>query len=162
MEAQDHICYAKASKGETFQHHIVSKGDITLNAKRGMVGTEEMPIYIKAEGKIYAGSKSFAYLEGDCRDGFPSVYKNNPPPRTVFNDFEVPYVVDDNIFTEEVTLISLTPDLFHAIPSGFVNIKAITPRHSSIYYQAGEKPLLTSSAEQETPDIESAHEGDAE
>lgn len=161
MEAQDHICYAKASKGESFQHHIVSKGDITLNAKRGMVGTQEMPIYIKAEGKIYAGSKSFAYLKGDCRDGFPSVYKNNPPPRTVFNDFEVPYVIDDNIFTEEVTLISLTPDLFHAIPNGFVNVKAITPHHNSIYYQAGEKSLLTSSAEQETPDTESANEGDA-
>lgn len=155
MEAQDHICYAKASKGENFQHLIASKGDITLNAKRGMVGTEEMPIYVEAKGKIYAGSKSFAYLKGECRDGFPSVYKNNPPPRTVFNKFEVPYVVDDNIFTEEVTLISLTPDLYHAIPKGFVNIKAITPRHNSIYYQAVEKPLLTSSAEKDISDAES-------
>jgi filamentous hemagglutinin family protein len=156
MEAQDHICYAKLSKGENFKHLVVSKEDMTLNAKRGMVGTEEMPINIDVKGKIYAGSKSFAYLEGKCRDGFPSVYKNNPPPRTVFNKIEVPYVVDDSIFAEEVTIISLTPDLSHAIPKGFVNVKAITPRLTLMHYQAGEKPLITSSAEQETAEAEPA------
>ncbi|MBS0648988.1 MAG: filamentous hemagglutinin N-terminal domain-containing protein [Verrucomicrobia bacterium] len=155
MEAQDHICYAIDSQGKSFNTDILSEGDVTLNAKHGMVGTKEMPIQVKAKGKLYVGSKAFAYVKGDCQDGFPSVYEKNPPPRIVFNDFEIQYLLDSDIFTEEVELISLTPDLAHTIPHGFVELKALTPRPGRIYY-GEEKPSLTSMTEQEAVEEEAA------
>lgn len=155
MEAQDHICYAIDSQGKSFHTDILSEGDVTLNAKHGMVGTKEMPIQIQAKGKLYVGSKAFAYVKGDCQNGFPSVYEKNPPPRIVFNDNEIQYLLDSDIFTEEVELISLTPDLAPMIPHGFVDIKTITPRPGRIYY-GEEKPLLTSKNEQEAVEEESA------
>lgn len=130
MEAQDHISYAA-----DFQGVISSEGDITLNAKRGMIGTKEFPILIEAKGKIYAGSKSFAYIKGSCKDGCPSVYQKNPAPRIVFNDNEIQYLFNEEIFMEEeAELMTLMADLNHVIPHGFVDSKNFAWRRARIVW----------------------------
>ncbi|HUD00796.1 MAG TPA: filamentous hemagglutinin N-terminal domain-containing protein [Rhabdochlamydiaceae bacterium] len=136
MEAQEHICYAVISQVETIPRELLSAGDVTLNAKHGMIGTRELPILVTAKGKIYAGSKSFAYLKGSCADDFPSVYPKNPAPRIVFNDFEIQYLFNEEIFKEEeATMMTLTADLNHVIPHGFVDTKDFSSRRAPIYYQ---------------------------
>ncbi|HUD01643.1 MAG TPA: hypothetical protein VMR37_04910, partial [Rhabdochlamydiaceae bacterium] len=136
MEAQEHICYAVIPQVETLPSELLSAGDVTLNAKHGMIGTRELPILVKAKGKIYAGSKSFAYLKGSCADDFPSVYPKNPAPRIVFNDYEIQYLFNEEIFREEeATVMTLTADLNHVIPHGFVDTKDFSSRRAPIYYQ---------------------------
>ena len=44
MEAQEAIGYATDSQGKTFQYELISEGEVTLNAKHGMVGTKEFPM----------------------------------------------------------------------------------------------------------------------
>jgi filamentous hemagglutinin family protein len=136
MEAQEHICYAINPQVETLPSELLSEGDVTLNAKHGMIGTREFPILVKAKGKIYAGSKSFAYLTGSCADDFPSVYPKNPAPRIVFDGFEIQYLINEEIFKEEEpTVMTLTADLNHVIPHGFVDPKDFSSRRAPIYYQ---------------------------
>ncbi len=134
MEAQDSISYNTKSGQETYRTAINSEGEVTLNAKRGMIGTKELPILIHSKGKIYVGSKSFAYIEGTCEGGFPSVYPKNPPPRIVFNGIEIQYLFSESIFKEQPKLKSLKADLNHPIPEGFVNIEHFSPRQAKISY----------------------------
>ena len=133
MEAHEQIGYA-SSEGKIFTSELLSSGDVTLNAKHGMVGTKDFPILVQAEGKLTVGSKSMAYLRGTCADGFPYVYQKNPPPRMVFNGNETQYVFNEELFMEEEELMSLAPDLFHSAPHGFVDAKNFSFRRAPIYY----------------------------
>lgn len=135
MEAQDHINYEIAPLGKTNQTALISKENITLNAKHGMIGTNEMPVLIHSKGKTYVGSKAFAYINGTCKDDVPSFYGKNQSTRIVFNGREIQNLPMDDVFTEELEFISLAPDLFHAIPSGFVDKKSLMSRRAPIYYQ---------------------------
>jgi hypothetical protein len=140
MEAQDDICYAKDSQKETFpqtetfKHELLSEGEVTLNAKRGMVGSKEFPLIVKSKGILYLGAKSRAYVNGFCKDDFPSNYPKNPPPYIIFNKNEIPFVFNEELFKEEEELLSLAPDLFHGAPFGFVDAKHFILRRASIYY----------------------------
>ena len=133
MEAHHDIQYAKTSEGTTFRTAIASKGDVTLNAKHGMVGTKEMPMHVVTSGHFYVGAKSVAYLDGSSADGYPHVYAPNPPPRLVFQGNEMNYVFMEDVFAEQEQFISLTPDLLHVIPGGFIHLFMVTPRRAPIY-----------------------------
>lgn len=140
MEAQEHINYATDPQGKTFQRELLAEGEVTLNAQRGMVGTEEFPIYVKSQGKLFVGSKSFVYVKGFCEGGYPVVYKKNPPPRTIFNGNETQFVVNEELFmAEEQELMSLAPDLSHIAPHGFIDSYSFIFRRAPIYYTPEEK-----------------------
>lgn len=135
MEADHHIRYFKSAEGAANQTGIVSQGDVTINAKHGMIGLDEMPIHVETQGRLFVGAKSMAYLDGSSSDGYPHIYPKNPPPRLIFRGHEVQYAAMEEIFAEEEQLISLTPDLFHAIPRGFIQELMLTPRKAPIYAQ---------------------------
>ena len=58
----------------------------------------------------------------------------------IYNDIKIPYVFNKEIFMEEETLMSLTPDLLHLIPYGFVDASHFAFRRGAIYFtQSGTK-----------------------
>jgi filamentous hemagglutinin family protein len=134
MEADHDIQYAKTPGGSTFQTAISSEDDVILNAKHGMVGSQEMPIFVVTKGHFYVGAKSVAYLDGTSADGYPHVYPLNPPPRLIFQGNEMQYLLVEEIFAQEEQLLSLTPDLLHTIPGGFIHTFMVTPRRAPIYF----------------------------
>ena len=147
MEAQENICYAPDSQGKIFPRELHSREDVILNARRGMVGTKALPILVQSEGKLFLGAKSYAYVEGSFKHGFPYVYQKNPPPWTIYNGTEIQYVFNGEIFKEEETLMSLTPDLAHLFPYGFVDAKHFTFRRAGIYFTQDEMKISDSTDE---------------
>ncbi len=129
MEADRDIHYSSKDA-------IVSEGDVILNAKHGMIGSDELPIHVTTQGRLYVGAKSMAYLDGNSADGYPHVYAKNPPPRLIFHGHEVQYLLIEEVFAEEEQLMSLMPDLFHVIPGGFIHSLMLTPRRAPIYYKS--------------------------
>ncbi len=158
MEAQDIICYAADSQGKTFQYELLSKGEVTLNARRGMVGTKELPILLQSEGKLFLGAKSYAYVDGSFKHGFPYVYQKNPPPWMIYNDTEIQYVFNEEIFMEEEDIMSLTPDLLHIIPYGFVDASHFAFRRAAIYCTQGDSKVGDSTDEASGVDVAQAEE----
>lgn len=147
LEAQENIFYAADSMGKTTQYELLSKGEVTLNARRGMVGTKALPIFVQSEGKLFLGAKSYAYVEGSFKHGFPYVHQKNPPPWMIYNDTEIQYVFNEEIFMEEETLMTLSPDLLHVIPYGFVDASHFTFRKASIYFTQGDSKIGDSTDE---------------
>jgi len=139
MEAHEDIGYAADSHGKTFQYELISDGEVTLNARRGMVGSKDFPMLVKSKGKLFLGAKSYAHVDGYFAHGFPYVYKKNPPPRTVYQGNETQYVFNEEIFMEEEEIQSLTPDLTHLFPYGFVDGTHFTFRRAAIYFTQGDK-----------------------
>lgn len=145
MQAHEDIGYAADSHGKTFQYELLSEGEVILNAKHGMVGTKEFPMLIKSKGKLFLGAKSYAHVDGYFAHGFPYVYKKNPPPRTVYQGIETQYVFNEEIFMEEEEIQSLTPDLAHLIPYGFVDASHFSFRRAPIYFTQGDRKLTDAS-----------------
>ncbi|HEX2579347.1 MAG TPA: filamentous hemagglutinin N-terminal domain-containing protein [Rhabdochlamydiaceae bacterium] len=145
MEAHEDIGYAADLHGKKFQYELLSEGEVTLNAKHGMVGTKEFPLLVKSKGKLYLGAKSYAHVDGYFAHGFPYVYKKNPPPRTVYQGIETQYVFNEEIFMEEEEIQSLTPDLAHLIPYGFVDGSHFSFRRAPIYFTQGDRKIADAS-----------------
>ena len=158
MEAQEDICYAKVPHGEIIPRELLSRGEVTLNSKRGTVGTKEFPLIVKSDDKFHLGSKSRAYLNGFCKDDFPYNYPKNPPPFIVFNGNETQFVFNREIFNEEDELLSLAPDLFHGAPLGFVGGKNFTFRRAPIYYAERDLIIGVSDEENSTGELSQAEE----
>jgi filamentous hemagglutinin family protein len=135
MEAEHDIQYAKKGDGSSYKTPITAKGDVLLNAKKGMVGAKELPIYVDTKGHFYVGAKSVAYLDGNSADGYPHVYPSNPPPRLIFQGAEMQYLLVEDLNAAEERLLSLTPDLLHTIPGGFIHNFMVTPRRAPIYFR---------------------------
>ncbi len=153
MEAHENICYAT----DSYQPELHSQGEVTLNAKRGMVGTEKAPILVQSKGKLFLGAESYAYVRGSCKHDYPFVYPKNPPPWMIYNDIKIPYVFNEEIFMEEETLMSLTPDLLHLIPYGFVDASHFAFRRGAIYFtQSGMK--ISDSTDSESSELAQAEE----
>ncbi len=140
MEAQENIDYVADSLND-YRPELLSEGEVTLNAKRGMVGTKEFPMLVKSKGKLYLGAKSYAHVDGYSAHGFPYVYKSNPPPYIVYQGNETQYVFNEEIFMEEEELMSLTPDLYHIIPYGFVDATHFSFRRAAIYFTSGDTKI---------------------
>jgi len=155
MEAHEDIGYAADSHGKTFQYELISDGEVTLNARRGMVGSKEFPMLVKSKGKLFLGAKSYAHVDGYFAHGFPYVYKKNPPPRTVYQGNETQYVFNEEIFMEEEEIQSLTPDLTHLFPYGFVDGTHFTFRRAAIYFTQGDKSdkKITNASDDLTDDL---------
>ncbi len=146
MEAQENIAYAVDSLNG-YRPELLSEGEVTLNAKHGMVGTQEFHMLVKSKGKLYLGAKSYAHVDGYFAHGFPYVYKENPPPRIVYQGNETQYVFNEEIFMEEEDLMSLAPDLAHVIPYGFVDASHFSFRRAAIYFTPGDKKIGDSTDE---------------
>jgi filamentous hemagglutinin family protein len=155
MEAHENIGYAADSLNDYHQSELFSEGEVTLNAKHGMVGTKEFPMLVKSKGKLYLGAKSYAHVDGYFAHGFPYVYKKNPPPRTVYQGNETQYVFNEEIFMEEEDIKSLTPDLSHIIPYGFVDATHFSFRRAAIYFTRGDRKIGDST--DEASGVELAH-----
>jgi len=147
MEACDNIGYAADSQGKTEKYALRSEGEVTLNAKDGMIGAKEFPMTVESSGKLYLGAKSYAYVDGFFAHNFPYVYKENPPPRIVYKGNETQYVFNEEIFMEEEDIMSLTPDLFHIIPYGFVDAGHFAFRRAAIYFTRGDSKIGDSTDE---------------
>ena len=157
MEAHENIGYAAHSLND-YRPELLSEGEVTLNAKHGMVGTKEFPILVKSKGKLYLGAKSYAHVEGYFAHGFPYVYKNNPPPRIVYQGNETQYVFNEEIFMEEEEIMSLTPDLYHIIPYGFVDPTHFSFRRAAIYFTRGDTKIGDSTDEASGAELVQAEE----
>lgn len=140
MEAEHHLEYDLTKGKEIISTAIQSKGDITLNSKRSVVGTAEKPLNINTTGELYVGAKTVAYLEGRCAGQNPHVYPPNPPKRTFFNGYEINNAcMDDLIAEDEALLQTLTPALGQKVPTSFMDGSAIKPRKAPIYYDTSGK-----------------------
>jgi filamentous hemagglutinin family protein len=162
MEAQENISYSIDSERKIFSYEVCSHEDITLNARRGNVGLKDLPldlpILVNSEGKLYLGAKSYAYVKGSFKHGYPYVYQKNPPPWMIYNGIETQYVFNKEIFMEEEIILSLIPDLFHAIPQGFVDVKSFTFRRAPIYCAEYDKKISDSTEETPVTELSQAEE----
>ncbi len=140
MEAEHHLEYDLTKGKEIISTAIQSKGDITLNSKRSVVGSAEKPLNIETKGHLYVGAKTVAYLEGRCADQNPHVYPPNPPKRTFFNGYEFNNAfMDDLIAEDEALLQTLSPALGQKVPTAFMDGSTIKPRKAPIYYDTSGK-----------------------
>jgi len=135
MEADHHLQYDASQGKEVISTAIQSRGTITPNSKRSMVGSSEKPLNINTKGELFVGAKTVAHLEGLCADQNPHAYPANPPTRTFFNGYEFNHAFMDDLLAEDEALLkTLTPALGQKIPTAFVDGAAIKPRKAPIYY----------------------------
>ncbi|MBP7073774.1 MAG: filamentous hemagglutinin N-terminal domain-containing protein [Rhabdochlamydiaceae bacterium] len=135
MEADHHLQYDASQGKEVISTAIQSRGNITLNSKRSMVGSSEKPLNINTKGELFVGAKTVAYLEGLCADQNPHAYPANPPTRTFFNGYEFNHAFMEDLLAEDEALLkTLTPALGQKIPTAFIDGAAIKPRKAPIYY----------------------------
>ncbi len=134
MEAQEDICYAKVPHGEIIPRELLSRGEVTLNSKRGTVGTKEFPLIVKSDDKLHLGAKSRAHLNGYFKDDFPYISKKSSSLSSSSMEMRRNMYSIGRFLMEEDELLSLTPDLFHGAPHGFVDGKNFIFRRAPIYY----------------------------
>jgi hypothetical protein len=136
IEADHQIRYKSATDNTPVNKtSVISRGDITLNAKHGMIGSTDYRIHVEAEGSLYVGAESVAYLEGTCLEGYPHIYQPNPAPRIFFNGKEYQYIRETEPVNEDHQK-SLAPDLEHKVPGAFIDGSSLIPRRAPIYYEA--------------------------
>lgn len=136
MQSEHDIHYKKDNTSSSVNKtSVLSRGDIFLNAKQGMIGEPEYPIHVEAGGELHIGAKSIAYLTGICQGDRPMFYAKNPAPRLYFNRYEH-YCPIFEEFSEEEQFLSLSPDLLHPIPGAIVDGSVLKPRKAPIYYEA--------------------------
>jgi filamentous hemagglutinin family protein len=132
LDAEYHLAYQEGSIS-TF---IKSSGPITLNARRGSVGSIENPLQVQTEGNCFVGAKKVAYLEGRCADQIPHDYLKNPPPRKIFNTSEYNSLPMDEIPLDEGPLKTLASALARKRKStAFMEEAHLFPKHPRIYYE---------------------------
>ncbi len=67
MEAERHLEYDRTRGGVIYQTSVHSRGTITLNAKFGMVGSEDKPIQVNSAKRTFCWSEKFACLREDAQ-----------------------------------------------------------------------------------------------
>lgn len=140
IEADTHIEYDSTQGHKIIRTNIDSAGTITLNSKKGSVGTLEHPLKMDATGKLQIGAKTIAYLEGHCEGQYPYGYTGNPAPRILFNGYEYRNYPSDYDSTAEAGLLkTLTPALSQSVSTSFMDGSVAKPRKAPIYYDASPK-----------------------
>jgi len=119
---------------------LSASGDVYLNARNGKIGLLENPLWVETLGQIHLGSTDIAYVTGSSADGIVHSIPANRPPSMVFNGIEYYDLVFDEPFSQNEEYISLTPDLFTTVPTGYADAGIIKPRKASLYYQLTHSP----------------------
>jgi|GEM_PF-1454265 len=112
--------------------NLISPRSISLNAKRGSVGSEDYPIQINTEGELYVGAKLSAYLKGECLQENLHSHSFNPPFRIFFNGQEIQNA--PSLYLSDEEPVTLIPDLVHSSPVHFLKKNALKRRRAHLYY----------------------------
>ncbi len=123
-------------------HKIISKGDVTLNSKKGSIGyldtdtdLSKSRLWVKSDQKIYVGSPKTVNLEGDSIDKILHPIPGNQPSVIIFNDMESYQFMGEFFEDLEELLSSLAPHLFSKRRGDYIDTTIVNPRPAPLYYK---------------------------
>lgn len=139
---------------------IHTKGELILNSKNGGIGEATSRLRIHAEGKLWVGAKECAFFEGHCLHELAYDIEGNKSFRTHLLITEPDGSKRDLVYSRETLqkIIanevkknskpeSISSDLEHLIPHGFVDEAAFVPQRAPLFYLQGIPKLIGSKEE---------------